>query len=86
MKQSADAMNSDIKALLTLLLLKSGADAGEIQTALRMAAASRVAAAAEEAESIRAETQGDAASAATELASRPARPDQTGPSSKEFAA
>src|SRR6187402_1073950 len=31
MKQSADAMNSDVKALLTLLLLKSGADSNEIQ-------------------------------------------------------
>ena len=70
MKQTADAMNSDIKALLTLLLLKSGADAGEIQTALRMAASSRTAAAAEEAESVRAETQAEAASiATTELAS-----------------
>lgn len=70
MKQMADTMNSDIKALLTLLLLKSGADAGEIQTALRMAASSRAAAAAEEAESARAETQAEAASIAmTELAS-----------------
>lgn len=74
MKQSADAMNSDIKALLTLLLLKSGADAVEIQTALRMASAARAAAAAEEAEAVRAEAQAEAASAAmTELASITAR-------------
>jgi hypothetical protein len=93
MKQSADAMNSDIKALLTLLLLRSGADSSEIQTALRMASASRVAAAAEEAESVRAETQAEAASAAmNELASitvkQAVRNDQlaTALSSKEFAA
>lgn len=74
MKQSADAMNSDIKALLTLLLLKNGAGATEIQTALRMAAASRAAAAAEEAEAVRAETQAEAASAAmTEFAAITAR-------------
>lgn len=64
MKQSAEAMNSDVKALLTLLLLKSGADSNQIQTALRMAASSRAAAAAEEAESVRAETQAEADSAA----------------------
>lgn len=94
MKQSADAMNSDIKALLTLLLLKSGADANEIQTALRMAAAARTAAAAEEAESVRAENQAEAASVAmNELASMTARQsvrnDQLSPvaiSAKEFAA
>jgi hypothetical protein len=74
MKQSAEAMNSDVKALLTLLLLKSGADSSEIQTALRMAAASRAVAAAEEAESIRVETQAEATSAAmNELASITAR-------------
>ncbi|QUS37674.1 hypothetical protein RPMA_01435 [Tardiphaga alba] len=55
MKQSAEAMNSDIKALITLMLLKNGADANEIQTALRMAAGSRAAAAAEEAEALRAD-------------------------------
>jgi hypothetical protein len=92
MKQSADAMNSDVKALLTLLLLKSGADSNEIQTALRMAASSRAVAAAEEAESIRAETQAEAASAAmTELASITARQavrnESLAPiSAKEFAA
>jgi hypothetical protein len=37
----ADAMNSDIKALLTLLLLQNGASSREIQTTLRMAAAVR---------------------------------------------
>jgi uncharacterized membrane protein YjjP (DUF1212 family) len=37
----ADAMNSDIKALLTLLLLQHGASSREIQTTLRMAAAVR---------------------------------------------
>lgn len=57
MKQSAEAMNSDIKALITLMLLKNGADANEIQTALRMAASSRAAAAAEEAEAMRVEAQ-----------------------------
>jgi hypothetical protein len=93
MKQSADAMNSDIKALLTLLLLKSGADANEIQTALRMAASSRTAAALEEAESVRAEAQAEAASAAmNELASitgkQVVRNDQLAAaiSAKEFAA
>lgn len=37
----ADAMNPDIKALLTLLLLQNGASSKEIQTTLRMAAAVR---------------------------------------------
>lgn len=37
----ADAMNSDIKALLTLLLLQNGVSSREIQTTLRMAAAAR---------------------------------------------
>ncbi len=37
----ADAMNSDIKALLTLLLLQNGVSSREIQTTLRMAAAVR---------------------------------------------
>ena len=37
----ADAMNSDIKALLMLLLLQSGASSREIQTTLRLAAKSR---------------------------------------------
>ena len=59
MKQSADAMNSDIKALITLMLLKNGADANEIQTALRMAASSRAAAAADEAEAVRMEQQAE---------------------------
>jgi hypothetical protein len=39
-----DAMNSDIKALLMLLLLQSGASSREIQTTLRLAAKSRGAA------------------------------------------
>jgi hypothetical protein len=92
MKQGAEAMNSDVKARLTLLLLKSGADSNEIQTALRMAASSRAAAAAEEAESVRAETQAEAASAAmNELASITAqqavRNESLVPiSAKEFAA
>lgn len=38
----ADIINSDIKALLTLLLLKSGATSSEIQTALQLAATSRM--------------------------------------------
>jgi ribosomal protein L7/L12 len=54
--QQADAMNSDIKALLTLSLLKIGATSNEIQTALRLAAASRVAASEERAEPARSET------------------------------
>jgi hypothetical protein len=37
----ADAMNSDIKALLMLLLLQNGASSREIQTTLRLAARSR---------------------------------------------
>jgi hypothetical protein len=48
-------MISDVKALLTPLLLKNDADTNEIQIALRIAATPRVAAAAEEAESMRAE-------------------------------
>ena len=38
----ADAMNSDIKALLMLLLLQNGASSREIQTTLRLANKSRV--------------------------------------------
>jgi hypothetical protein len=45
-----DAMNSDIKALLMLLLLQNGASSREIQTTLKMAARSRGAAADEHAE------------------------------------
>ncbi len=45
-----DAMNSDIKALLMLLLLQSGASSREIQTTLRLAAKSRGAAAEEKVE------------------------------------
>jgi hypothetical protein len=37
----ADAMNSDIKALLTLLLIQNGASSREIQTTLRLAATVR---------------------------------------------
>jgi hypothetical protein len=37
----ADAMNSDIKALLMLLLLQNGASSREIQTTLRLAAKTR---------------------------------------------
>ena len=40
--QNALAMNSDVKALLTLWLLKMGAKTQEIQTVLQLAAASRV--------------------------------------------
>jgi hypothetical protein len=56
-QQQADAMNSDIKALLTLSLLKIGATSNEIQTALRLAAASRVAVAEERVEAARTEAQ-----------------------------
>ena len=45
-----DAMNSDIKALLMLLLLQNGASSREIQTTLRLAARSRSEAAGERAE------------------------------------
>ncbi len=85
MKQSADAMNSDIKALITLMLLKNGADASEIQTALRMAAGSRAAAAEEEAEAQRFDAQQSEANPemVAEL-SRLAGSRQQG--SKEFAA
>lgn len=38
---NTEAMNSDVKALLSLALLKSGASASEIQMTLRLAAASR---------------------------------------------
>lgn len=85
MKQSADAMNSDIKALITLMLLKNGADANEIQTALRMAAGSRAAAAAEEAEAQRAEQQVDSnPEMVSELASLAGARQHGG--NKEFAA
>jgi hypothetical protein len=40
--QETELLNSDIKALLILLLLKTGTSAYEINTALQMAAASRV--------------------------------------------
>lgn len=40
--QNALAMNSDVKALLTLWLLKMGTKTQEIQTVLQLAAASRV--------------------------------------------
>ncbi len=86
MKQSADAMNSDIKALLTLLLLKNGAGSNEIQTALRMAAASRAALAEEQAEAVRAETLAEARAAPAE-ASKAAITEPVGPvQAKEFAA
>jgi hypothetical protein len=39
--QETELLNSDIKALLILLLLKTGTSANEINTALQMAAASR---------------------------------------------
>lgn len=96
MQQAADAMNSDIKALLTLLLFKNGADAIEIQTALRMAAAARATAtaAADEAETVRNETTTDeapATPAVTDLAAITARQairnEQLAPvMAKEFAA
>ena len=89
MKQSADSMNSDIKALLTLLLLKNGAGSSEIQTALRMAAASRSAMAEEQAETTRAEAQPELEPAAEAATARQAiRNDQLAPVSavKEFAA
>ncbi len=44
------AMNFDIKALLTLLLLKSGTSSKDIQTAVNMAAAARLMVAEESAE------------------------------------
>ena len=43
-----DAMNSDIKALLMLLLLQNGASSREIQTTLRLATKSRAVAADEQ--------------------------------------
>ena len=48
----ADAMNSDIKALLMLLLLQNGASSREIQTTLRLSARTRGAAADEESETL----------------------------------
>jgi hypothetical protein len=83
MKQTADAMNSDIKALLTLLLLKNGAGANDIQTALRMAAASRAAQAEDQAEAIRAETLAEAKAASADAPN--AVVEQLQPA-KEFAA
>lgn len=44
-RPNVGAMNSDIKALLSLALLKVGASSGEIQTTLRLAAALRTGAA-----------------------------------------
>ena len=86
-KQGADSMNSDIKALLTLLLLKNGAGSNEIQTALRMAAAQRAAMAEEQAEAVRAETQAEAATASVAEALKVARTEQAGAvQAKEFAA
>ena len=82
MKQSADSMNSDIKALLTLLLLKNGAGSSEIQTALRMAAAQRAAMAEEQAEAVRAETTETASDAPKVVRSEQVSPAQA----KEFAA
>ena len=82
MKQSADSMNSDIKALLTLLLLKNGAGSSEIQTALRMAAAQRAAMAEEQAEAVRAESTETVADAPKVVRSEQASPAQA----KEFAA
>ncbi|MDB5655128.1 MAG: hypothetical protein JWQ94_2741 [Tardiphaga sp.] len=84
LKQTADAMNSDIKALLTLLLLKNGAGSSEIQTALRMAAASRAALAEEQADAVRAETHAETVSAE---AVKAVRNELIGPvPAKEFAA
>ena len=81
-QQIADSMNSDIKALLTLLLLKNGAGSNEIQTALRMAAAQRAAVAEDQAEAVRAETQAEVAEAPKVV-----RTEQAGPvQAKEFAA
>ncbi|MET0968134.1 MAG: hypothetical protein ABWY18_02940 [Tardiphaga sp.] len=87
MLQTAGAMNSDIKALLTLLLFKNGADAVEIQTALRMAAAARANAAADEAETVRA-TASEAAPATTDHAAsaRQAIRNEQLAQAKEFAA
>jgi hypothetical protein len=92
MRQQADAMNSDIKALLTLSLLKIGTSSNEIQTALRLAAASRVPASDERIEPARTEeiAQPEAASvadAASANAKQAVRNDQLAPISiKEFAA
>jgi recombinational DNA repair protein RecT len=47
--QTTTAMNSDVKALLTLWLLKMGTSSQEIQTTLQLAAASRVMVAEEQA-------------------------------------
>lgn len=55
--QNAAAMNLDIKALLTLLLLKTGTTSKEIQTAVNLAAASRLMVAEEVAESPREERE-----------------------------
>lgn len=84
MKQHADSMNSDIKALLTLLLLKNGAGANEIQTALRMAAASRAAQAEDQADAIRAETLADAKATSADVSKHVIAEQQEAP--KEFAA
>lgn len=95
MKLNGEAMNSDIKALLTLLLLKNGAGSNEIQTALRMAAASRAALAEEQADALRAEALAEQVSTTNtdvaQLTARQAvRNDQLAPSAavgaKEYAA
>jgi ribosomal protein L7/L12 len=90
MRQQADAMNSDIKALLTLSLLKIGTSSNEIQTALRLAAASRVPATEERAEPARVEeaAQPEVATASdAETAKQALRNDHLAPISiKEFAA
>lgn len=84
MMQNADAMNSDIKALLTLLLLKNGAGANDIQTALRMAAASRAAQSEDQADAVRAENLAEAKAVPAE-APKAAVTEQVEPA-KEFAA
>jgi hypothetical protein len=86
MKQSADMMNSDIKALLTLLLLKNGAGSNEIQTALRMAAASRAAQAEELADAVRAETLADAKAISTDVSRAAVTDELEATTAKEYAA
>jgi hypothetical protein len=68
---SQEVMNSDIKALLTLLLLRSGTSSTEIQTTLRFAAASRVMITEELAEPVAIENE--AVEAEPEQAPKPAR-------------
>jgi hypothetical protein len=81
-----DTLNSEIKALLMLLLLQSGASQHEIQTTLRLAAKSRSAATTEEYEMVQEEMPVEAAPAPRRV-KQVFRPEHLAPiGANEFAA